>query len=46
MFNAKMQFDLGDDVNVLRDIVHRWAQERLAPMAADVDRQNVFPAEL
>ncbi|MEM1075197.1 MAG: isovaleryl-CoA dehydrogenase [Pseudomonadota bacterium] len=46
MFAHSMQFDLGDDVNALRDIVHRWAQDRVAPMAARVDRDNVFPAEL
>jgi isovaleryl-CoA dehydrogenase len=41
-----MEFDLGEDVAALRDVVHRWAQERLAPMAAEIDRQNDFPAEL
>jgi isovaleryl-CoA dehydrogenase len=46
MFNAMMQFDLGEDVNALRDMVHRWAQERVKPMAAQIDRDNVFPPEL
>jgi len=46
MFNATMQFDLGEDVNALRDAVHRWAQERVKPMAAEIDRTNDFPAEL
>jgi isovaleryl-CoA dehydrogenase len=46
MFNATMQFDLGEDVNALRDMVHRWAQERVRPMAAEIDRSNDFPAEL
>jgi isovaleryl-CoA dehydrogenase len=46
MFNATMQFDLGEDVNALRDMVHRWAQEKVRPIAADVDRDNVFPAHL
>ena len=46
MFNAVMQFDLGEDVNALREMVHRWAQERVKPMAADVDRDNAFPNEL
>ncbi|AXI55366.1 acyl-CoA dehydrogenase [Sulfitobacter sp. JL08] len=46
MFNAVLQFDLGEDVNALRDMVHRWAQERIKPMAAQIDRDNVFPAEL
>ncbi|MGM0659663.1 MAG: isovaleryl-CoA dehydrogenase [Pseudomonadota bacterium] len=46
MFNAVMQFDLGEDVNALREMVHRWAQERVAPIAAEVDRSNIFPHEL
>ncbi|RDW13894.1 isovaleryl-CoA dehydrogenase [Paracoccus thiocyanatus] len=46
MFTAGMQFDLGEDVNALRDTVHRWAQERVKPMAAQVDRSNAFPNEL
>ena len=46
MFNATMQFDLGEDVNALREMVHRWAQRRVAPMAADIDHSNVFPEHL
>jgi isovaleryl-CoA dehydrogenase len=46
MFQASLTFDLGDEVNALRDIVHRWAQDRVKPLAADVDRQNLFPADL
>ena len=46
MFTASMSFDLGEDVNALRDMVHRWAQERLKPMAAQIDRDNTFPHEL
>lgn len=46
MFNASMQFDLGEDVNALREMVHRWAQDRVRPMAADIDRSNEFPSEL
>ncbi|EYD74876.1 Isovaleryl-CoA dehydrogenase [Rubellimicrobium mesophilum DSM 19309] len=41
-----MTFDLGEDVNELRAMVHRWAQERLKPMAAEIDRENRFPPEL
>ncbi|MBC7137772.1 MAG: isovaleryl-CoA dehydrogenase [Defluviimonas sp.] len=46
MFTASMAFDLGEDVNALREMVHRWAQTRLKPIAAEVDRANCFPAEL
>ena len=46
MFLASMKFDLGEDVNALREMVHRFAQDRIKPLAADVDRDNVFPSEL
>jgi isovaleryl-CoA dehydrogenase len=46
MFNATMRFDLGDDVNSLRDMVHRFAQERIRPIAGQVDADNVFPHDL
>ena len=46
MFNAVMTFDLGEDVSALRDMVNRWAQDRLKPIAADIDQKNVFPSEL
>jgi isovaleryl-CoA dehydrogenase len=41
-----MNFDLGEDVNALRDVVHRWAQDRVKPMAAEIDANNEFPAGL
>ncbi|MCY4241834.1 MAG: isovaleryl-CoA dehydrogenase [Rhodobacter sp.] len=46
MFAASMDFDLGEDVGALRDAVRRWAQERVRPLAAEIDRTNAFPAEL
>ncbi|PTX56578.1 isovaleryl-CoA dehydrogenase [Litoreibacter ponti] len=46
MFTASMTFDLGEDVNALRDMVHRWAQERVKPMAAEIDATNAFPPAL
>ncbi|MGB1208287.1 MAG: isovaleryl-CoA dehydrogenase [Paracoccaceae bacterium] len=46
MFNAVMRFDLGDDVNALRDMVHRFAQDRIKPMAGTIDETNTFPAPL
>ncbi len=46
MFNATMTFDLGEDVNALRDMVHRFAQDRIKPIAAQIDQDNDFPAEL
>ncbi|MRX50325.1 isovaleryl-CoA dehydrogenase [Paracoccus sp. S-4012] len=46
MFTPAMDFDLGEDVTALRDMVHRWAQERVKPLAAAIDAGNVFPHEL
>ena len=46
MFHASMSFELGEDVNALRDMVHDWAQTRVKPMAAQIDRDNLFPAAL
>lgn len=46
MFAASMDFNLGEDVGALRDAVRRWAQERVRPLAAEIDRTNAFPAEL
>ena len=46
MFTRGMEFDLGEDVNALRETVHRWAQDRIKPLAAQVDGSNEFPAPL
>lgn len=46
MFTSGMEFDLGEDVNALRDMVHRWSQDRVKPIAAEVDQSNAFPNEL
>ncbi|WP_282602819.1 isovaleryl-CoA dehydrogenase [Paracoccus sp. PARArs4] len=46
MFTRGMEFDLGEDVNALREMVHRWSQDRVAPIAAEVDRTNAFPNDL
>jgi isovaleryl-CoA dehydrogenase len=46
MFTAAMRFDLGEDVAALRDMVHGWAQARLKPLAAAIDRDNSFPPDL
>ncbi len=46
MFDHAMKFDLDEDGDALREMVHRWAQERLKPRAAEIDKSNVFPADL
>src|SRR5690606_16709679 len=37
---------LGDDIDALRDAVSHFAQAELAPRAADIDRDNLFPADM
>ena len=39
-------FGLGEDVDQLRDTVGSFAQDRIAPRAAAIDRDNTFPREL
>jgi isovaleryl-CoA dehydrogenase len=39
-------FGLGDNVDLLRETVHSFAQARIAPIAAEIDRDNRFPREL
>jgi isovaleryl-CoA dehydrogenase len=41
-----MKFGLGEDIEALRETVHRFAQAEIAPRAADIDRTNQFPPDL
>jgi isovaleryl-CoA dehydrogenase len=41
-----LDFDLGSDVDMLRDTVSGFAQDKIAPRAAEIDRSNQFPREL
>jgi isovaleryl-CoA dehydrogenase len=42
----ELDFQLGADIDALRDAVHDFAQGEIAPRAAAVDRDNEFPADL
>jgi isovaleryl-CoA dehydrogenase len=46
MYDRTLNFGLGEDIDSLRDLVRRFAQDRIAPIAAEIDRSNVFPAPL
>lgn len=39
-------FGLGETVNMLRDSVAQFAQSQIAPRAAEIDEQNLFPRDL
>ncbi len=41
-----LNFHLGEDIDMLRDITHKFSQEEIAPRAAQIDIDNVFPADL
>ena len=46
MFHASMNFGLGEDIEALREAVHRFTQDRIAPLADETDRENSFPMHL
>lgn len=46
MFTTGMDFALGEDIDAIRATVTRWAQQRLAPRAAEIDRTNTFARDL
>jgi len=39
-------FDLGETADAIRDTVHAFAQEKIAPRAAEIDKTNQFPRDL
>ena len=41
-----MDFGLGETVDAIRETTHRWAADRLAPIAAEIDEKNEFRREL
>ena len=41
-----LNFDLGETADMLRETVANFAAAEIAPRAADIDRENEFPADL
>ena len=39
-------FDLGDEIEMLRDAVKKFAQAEIAPLAEKIDQDNEFPSAL
>lgn len=46
MFASGMNFGLGEEIEALRDTMRRFAESRIAPLAAETDRNNAFPMHL
>ena len=46
MVDLDFDFGLGDDLILLREQVMRFAAERVAPLAAEIDANNSFPRQL
>ena len=46
MYDAGMSFGLGEEIEALRESVRRFATDRIAPQAAEIDRSNNFPMPL
>jgi isovaleryl-CoA dehydrogenase len=43
---AQMDFGLGETADMLRDTAQRFAADRIAPLATDMDATNKFPRQL
>ena len=41
-----LNFDLGEDIDALREAVYDFAQAEIAPRAAEIDRTDQFPMDL
>ena len=41
-----LDFMLGEDIDALRDAVRAFADDRIAPFAAEIDRSDQFPMHL
>ena len=42
----ELDFDLGHDINVLKDSIQEFCKREIAPLAEDIDKKNDFPSHL
>jgi len=43
---ATLSFSLGEDIDMLRDTIKKFAADEIAPRAAAIDEENLFPSDL
>ena len=43
---ATLDHGLGEDLDMLRDLVYKFSKSEIAPRAAEIDKENEFPADL
>ena len=43
---ATLNYDLGEEIDLLRDVVARFAKDEIAPRASEIDKNNEFPMDL
>src|SRR4051794_2475560 len=43
---AELDFDLGEMADTIRETTQRFAADKIAPIAADIDEKDEFPAHL
>jgi isovaleryl-CoA dehydrogenase len=46
MHMLEFDFGLGEDIDLLREAVRSFAEDRIAPLAAEIDATNEFPHDL
>jgi len=46
MFDATMKFGFSDELTGLQNSLRRFAQDEIAPRAAQIDETNIFPSDL
>ena len=43
---AMLDHGLGEDLDMLRELVYKFSKSEIAPRAAEIDKENEFPADL
>jgi len=46
MSDQMLDFQLGETADAIRDTTRRYAADRIAPLAVEIDATNTFPREL